>query len=193
MRFSAVVLLVAAAGCGASGEDRAPEYFPDMTRGPAYKAFAPNPATHDGLTLQRPMAGTIARGYHPFHYGPGEAEAVRAGRELTNPFHPTPQILDEGQALYQTYCMICHGAEGKGDGTLVGKIPPPPSYKSARVLAFPPGRIFHVVTTGSGKMQPYSTQLSSDERWKVVTYVTSVLQALGGGYAPPSGGVGGTP
>ena len=30
------------AGCGASGNDRAREYMPDMARGPAYKAFAPN-------------------------------------------------------------------------------------------------------------------------------------------------------
>jgi mono/diheme cytochrome c family protein len=180
-------------GCLAGGEDRAPEYFPDMTRGPAYKAFAPNPATRDGLTLQRPVAGTIARGYHVFHYGPGEPEAIRAGHEVSNPFRPTPEILDEGQKLFQIYCQVCHGAEGKGDGPLAGKIPPPPSYKSARVLAFPPGRIFHVVTMGSGKMQSYATQLSYDERWKVVTYVTTVLQALGGGYVPPASAAGGTP
>jgi mono/diheme cytochrome c family protein len=166
------------AGCGASGDQKAFEYFPDMARGPAYKAFAPNTATRTGLTLQRPVAGTVARGYRPFHYGPGEPEAIRAGHELTNPFKPTPQLLDEGKALYQTYCLVCHGPEGKGDGPIAGKIPPPPSYKSARVLAFPPGRIFHVVTMGSGKMQSYATQLSANERWKVVTYVTNVLQAL---------------
>jgi mono/diheme cytochrome c family protein len=172
-------LAIAAAGCEAGGNDRAPEYFPDMVRGPAYKAYAPNPVTRDGLTLQRPVAGTVPRGYQPFHYGPGEPEAVRAGHELTNPLRPTPQTLEEGKGLYQTYCMVCHGAEGKGDGPIAGKIPPPPSYKSARVIAFPPGRIFHVVTLGSGKMQSYASQLSTNERWKVVTYVTTVLQALG--------------
>jgi hypothetical protein len=63
--------------------------MPDMARDPAYKAFAPNPVTRDGLTLQHPVAGTIPRGYHPFHYGPGEQEAERAGLELKDPYQPT--------------------------------------------------------------------------------------------------------
>lgn len=173
----ATALLVSA--CGASGNHRAFEYMPDMARDPAYKAFAPNPATRDGLTLQHPVAGTIARGYYPFHYGIGEEEAARAGLELQDPFHPTPRTLDEGKALFQTYCMVCHGEKGLGDGPIAGKIPPPPSYVSDRLKQFPPGRIFYVATKGWGKMPSYSTQLSADERWKIVTYVHNVLQGFG--------------
>lgn len=172
-----ILLLVSA--CGGSGNHRAYEYMPDMVRDPAYKAFAPNPATRDGLTLQHPVAGTIARGYYPFHYGVGEQEAIRAGRELQDPFHPTPRTLDEGKALFQTYCMVCHGERGLGDGPIAGKIPPPPSYVSDRLMQFPPGRIFYVVTKGTGKMPSYATQLSADERWKIATYVHTVLQGLG--------------
>jgi mono/diheme cytochrome c family protein len=181
------LLAAAAAGCGARREKRAFEYMPDMARSPAYKAFAPNPVTRDHVTLQRPVAGTIARGYHPFHYGPGEDEAMRAGRELQNPLHATARTLDEGKGLYGIYCAICHGEQGKGDGPISGKIPPPPAYTSERVMAFPPGRIFHVLTTGSGKMPSYAAQLSAGERWKVVTYVRTSLQgyqeqvAAGGG------------
>jgi mono/diheme cytochrome c family protein len=178
-----IVLLAAsvlAAGCGASSEHRAMEYMPDMARDPAYKAFAPNSVTRDGLTLQRPVAGTIARGYSVFHYGPGEDEAARAGRELQNPYRATARTLDEGKALFQTYCMVCHGEQGKGDGPIAGKIPPPPSYVSERVLAFPEGRIFHVITMGAGKMPSYAAQLSASERWKIVTYVHTALQNQSG-------------
>jgi mono/diheme cytochrome c family protein len=176
----AVAACLAAIGCGARREQRAVEYFPDMARGPAYKAFAPNPATRDGLTLQRPVAGTIARGYRPFHYGKGDDEAERAGRDLHNPYQPTAKTLAEGQALYETYCLVCHGANGKGDGPISDKIPNPPSYTSDRVQAFAPGRIFHVITMGAGKMPSYATQLSADERWKIVTYVHTSLQHAGG-------------
>ncbi len=174
-----VVIALAAAGCGANSQKRAYEYMPDMVRDPAYKAYAPNPVTRDGLTLQRPVAGTIPRGYQPFHYGVGEQEAERAGRELRNPFHPTAQTMEEGKALYETYCMVCHGDRGKGDGPIAGKIPSPPSYTSDRVMEFQPGRIFHVITVGSGKMRSYASQLSAEERWKIVTYVRTSLQQLG--------------
>jgi len=189
--ISACALLaavIALAGC-VSSQQRAYEYMPDMARDPAYKAFAPNSVTRDGLTLQRPVAGTIPRGYAPFHYGPGEDEATRAGRELHDPYHPTAQTLDEGKALYQTYCLVCHGEQGHGDGPISGKIPPPPSYVSDRVLNFPPGRIFHVVTLGTGKMPSYAAQLSADERWKIVTYVHTSLQGLGAQQPGATGGM----
>jgi mono/diheme cytochrome c family protein len=185
----APLLTAALTGCGATSQKRAYEYMPDMARDPAYKAFAPNPVTRDGLTLQRPVAGTIARGYRPFHYGPGEQEAQRAGRELANPYPVTAHILEDGKSLYQTYCMVCHGERGLGDGPISEKIPPPPSYVSERLMQFSPGRIFHVITMGAGKMPSYAAQLSVDERWKVVTYVHTSLQGLGG--RPPAGRTGG--
>ena len=173
-------LVSALAGCGASGNDRAREYMPDMARGPAYKAFAPNPALRTGLTLQAPVPGTIARGQRDrqFHYGKGEEEAARAGRELTNPLPISAATIEDGRGLYQTYCLVCHGANGKGDGPLVlaGKIPTPPAYTSERVAPFPPGRIFHVVTKGTQKMPSYAAQLTPGERWKVVAYVSRTLQ-----------------
>src|SRR3989449_8700129 len=141
MRFLilTVVALASSAlltGCGATPQQPAYEYMPDMAKSPAYKAFAPNRITRDGLTLQRPVAGTIPRGYRPFHYEAGEQEAVRAGRELGNPYHPTPQTLEEGKVLFETYCMVCHGQQGRGDGPIAGKIPPPPSYISDRLMQF---------------------------------------------------------
>jgi len=167
-----------AGGCGASSQKRAFEYMPDMARDPAYKAFAPNPVTRDGLTLQHPVAGTIARGYQPFHYGPGEDEAERAGRELQNPYHASAQTLEEGKALYETYCLVCHGEQGKGDGPVGEKIQHPPSYLSDRLMQFRQGRIFHTIGMGTKKMPSYAAQLSADERWKVVTYVHFSLQGL---------------
>lgn len=187
MRWSVAPVLMAIAmafaGCGSSSR-RAYEYMPDMARDPAYKAFAANSVTRDGLTLQHPVAGTIARGYYPFHYGPGEQEAERAGLELRDPYHPTARTLEEGKALFETYCAVCHGMQGKGDGPISSKIPPPPSYHSDRLMQFAPGRIFHVVTMGSGKMPSYASQVSADERWKIVTYVYTTLQKRGDASQP---------
>jgi mono/diheme cytochrome c family protein len=179
VRLALLIAAALVAACQATRDSRAREYMPDMVRSPAYKAFAPNQATRDGLTMRPPVEGTLARGQRPFHFAAGEGEAIRAGQELTNPLAPTPRVLEDGQGLFQIYCSVCHGPAGNGDGPLAGKIPPPPSYRSARLLSFSPGRMFHVLTLGSGKMPSYAGQLSADERWKVIAYVTSSLQGKG--------------
>ncbi len=160
------------------GDEPGSEYMPDMARSRAYKAYTPHPTLRSGITLQKPVAGTIARGHQPLAYGGGTAEAERAGVELVNPMAATAENLAKGRALYEIYCRVCHGAEGKGDGAIASKIPPPPSYRSSRLLGYPMGRLFHVISRGAGKMPAYATQLSVDERWLVAAYVRSELQNL---------------
>src|SRR2546428_13843006 len=104
MRFLilTVVALASSAlltGCGATPQQPAYKYMPDMAKSPAYKAFAPNRITRDGLTLQRPVAGTIPRGYRPFHYEAAEKAAVRPGRDLGNNYNASSRTLEEGQVI----------------------------------------------------------------------------------------------
>ena len=168
---------MALAACQADGQKRGFEYMPDMAHSVPFDSFAPNPVTRDGKTLQRPMAGTIPRGFLPFHYAATPQDAERAGRELVSPVPRSEENLAQGQALFETFCLVCHGAGGKGDGPLVPRIPNPPSYSSERVRQMAPGQLFHVITLGSGRMPSYASQVSVEERWKIVAYVQT-LQAL---------------
>ena len=82
-RWLLVCLCAATANaCGSAAEKRAFEYTPDMAYSIAYDSFAPNPVTRDGLTLQRPVRGTIARGFLPLHYARTAGDAERAGRRI---------------------------------------------------------------------------------------------------------------
>jgi len=173
----AILLAAAAIACGGTSEKRGFEYVRDMTYSLPYDSFAPNPVTRDGLTLQRPVRGTIARGQMPLHYAATPEDAERAGRELNNPIATTARTASDGQALFEIYCVVCHGKEGAGDGPLVPKIPNPPAYTSSRVRTFPPGRIFHVITYGSGRMPSYASQLSVNDRWLIAAHVQT-LQRL---------------
>jgi mono/diheme cytochrome c family protein len=152
------------------------EYMPDMAYSVPYDSFAPNPAARDGKTLQAPVAGTIPRGFRPFPYQATAADAERAGRELMNPRALTPQALAHGKALYQTFCAVCHGEHGAGDGPLVPRIPNPPAYTSERVKAMPAGQLFHVITRGAGRMPGYAAQITADQRWQLVHYVQALQQ-----------------
>jgi mono/diheme cytochrome c family protein len=154
-------------------------YMPDMAYAVSYDAYQPNPVTRDGKTLQRPVPGTIPRGFHPLHYAPTPDDAERAGRELTNPFAPTPASLERGHAVFQTFCRVCHGDLGNGDGPITPKFPNPPSYHSDRLMAMRDGQIFHTITYGTALMPSYASQITPDDRWQAILYVRR-LQALSG-------------
>ena len=42
-------------------------------------------------------------------------------------FRSTADTLAQGHALYSTFCFVCHGEHGKGDGPLIPRIPNPPA------------------------------------------------------------------
>jgi len=176
-RLLGICCVVAGAACSSVSDKRAFEYTPDMTYSVAYDSFAPNPVTRDGLTLQRPVHGTIPRGFLPLHYTATAADAERAGRELQNPLADAPGNAVEGELLFQTFCVVCHGPRGAGDGPLIPRIPNPPSYASDRVRTMPVGRIFHVITFGSGRMPSYASQVAPRERWLIAAHVQTLQRA----------------
>ena len=171
-----LALAIASVACSGRTTRRGYEYMPDMAYSVAYDSFAPNPVMRNGMTLQVPVRGTIPRGFMPLHYDSSPSEAERAGRELSNPYASDPNAAERGHRLYDTFCLVCHGARGQGDGPLVPLIPNPPAYTSDRVRAMPAGRLFHVVTFGSGRMPAYRSQVPVDDRWLIVSYVQT-LQA----------------
>ncbi len=161
---------------GARRDPTQPNYWlpTQMALSPAYKAQSANPILANGATLQPPVAGTLARGAHPFHYAQTDADRRRAGRELRNPLPGTPQTLAEGQRLFQTFCLPCHGATGNGDGPLIPKFPNPPSFHSEQAKKLKDGEMFHTLTLGRNKMASYASQLTWQERWAVIHYIRSL-------------------
>jgi mono/diheme cytochrome c family protein len=147
------------------------EWPTQMQFSPAYHSEAANPVLRSGMTQQVPVAGTIPRGFKPFHYGPGEAEAVRAGRELVNPFPATPENIARGRQVYSNFCAVCHGPSGAGDGPIIPKYPNPPGYKTEQSRNLSDGAMYHVIALGRKNMPPHSAQVSAEDRWKVILYI----------------------
>ena len=147
------------------------EWPTQMQYSPAYLSQTPNPVLPNGMTQQMPVAGTIPRGYSPFHYGSSPEEAIRAGNELMNPFQPTEESLTRGQQVFNNYCAVCHGSSGAGDGPLIPKYPNPPAYNTEKSRALADGNMFHVITVGRKDMPSHAALVSSDDRWKAVLYI----------------------
>ena len=151
------------------------EYMPDMYRSPSLESNMAYVSLTKGDTLQAnrlPVAGTIARGYMPYMYTNDTAGYGSAGRNLHNPFPKNEINLQQGEVLYGKFCVHCHGAAGLGDGLVGLKLPgAPPSYKGPVLMALPEGKMFHTITYGKNLMGSHASQLTVEERWKLVLYV----------------------
>jgi mono/diheme cytochrome c family protein len=162
------------------------EAMPEMTYSPAYDSLAPNPNFADGKTLQMPEPGTIPRGRLPLHYGPSLEDAVRAGAALHNPFSgDDARARERGAFLFTTYCQMCHGPEGKGDGPMLQHgIPPSASLLAENAVQMKDGQLFHVLTYGQRNMSSHAAQLSREDRWKVILHVRALQQKAAGEKRP---------
>lgn len=154
------------------------EWPTQMQYSPAAHPQTANAVLPMGMTQQPPVAGTIPRGFQPFHYSPGKAEELRAGSELTNPFQPTEENLKRGQQVYTNHCVVCHGTGGAGDGPVIPKYPNPPNYNSDNSKALPDGSMFHVITTGRLNMPSHAAQVKADDRWKAILYIRKLQGML---------------
>jgi len=150
------------------------EFIPEMVHSVAYDAYAPNGNFSDGKTLQNPAVGTIARGFMP-EYSEGNLTEESAGEILINTIKINPENLERGKFIYETYCGVCHGSQGLGDGPVTKRgVPPPPSILTPKVLNMSDGQIYYIISNGRGNMASYKSQVQRQDRWKVIHYLRSL-------------------
>lgn len=154
------------------------ELMPDMMDQPSLKAYEYDKNLPHHRSAFLPVPGTIPRGFQPYPY---KEDPEAAGRELNNPLPATREVFLAGQKVYQTYCFVCHGERGDGNGTVVPPFPKPPSFHTEKVKNWPDGRIFHVITMGQNLMPSYASQMDAEKRWAAVHYLRVLQKAQGAG------------
>lgn len=180
-------------GCSNHPDSPGLEYMPDMYRSPAVEAYVDygqDPYYFGDSTAEAqrgtpsariPAAGTIPfsekesdAGYNfPYPYPNTPEGYEQAGRELHSPIAMTAATVEQGKMIYEKFCIECHGATGKGDGTVVAKggYPPPPAYDGG-LKDLPEGKMFHSITYGRNiAMGSHASQINHKERWLVIQYV----------------------
>lgn len=161
------------------------EYMPDMAHSLAYETYTKpkkgNVVTlfKDGQTALVPPKGSIPAGFQPYDF-PNTPEAyAKASLRLDNPVPNTPANLERGKQVYTIHCAPCHGKKGTGEGSaVVGSdyrlAKPPINFAAPTAGYLTAGRMFFSITHGKGMMGSYASQVSQEDRWKVIHYINSL-------------------
>ena len=161
------ILILGLAACN-NPQKTTREFMPNMVDSPAVKP--------QEEPMRVPPAGTQPQGYIPYPYAKDQGDL--AGAQLPNPLMMNRQNLARGQKTYNTFCIVCHGPMGKGNGFIVPKFPMPPTLHSDKVRNWSDGRIFHVTTMGQNLMPSYASQIYEKDRWAAVLYVRALERAV---------------
>jgi len=127
---------------------------------------------YNGASMREPVPGTV-----PID-GLKENEAFYTGKGPDGQFVATiPETVNEtlverGRQRYTIYCQPCHDARGDGKGILFqrGSVPTA-SFHQEKILKYPDGQIFDVITNGQGLMPGYRWPITAADRWAIIAYV----------------------
>jgi mono/diheme cytochrome c family protein len=188
-KIAIITTLVVFTGCG-NKEGRA--YMPDMAYSRAYETYASrdssifttNPADlgHKIFYNNLPPAGTIKRGeLFPYSVVPDPTKGavdsnalITLSAQVKNPYDSiSADDLKEAGRLFNINCGICHGSKAEANGPMAAKVGGVKSIVAASP-GFSDGRIFYVMTYGQNNMGSYASQLTKEQRWKIVKYIRTL-------------------
>jgi len=175
-----VLLLLAATGACTRGStsSRPPIHpNPNMDLQPKYMAQAESAFFYDGATMRQPVEGTVARGENwddqSMLTGMGADDAFLT----VNPLAGRNRLEERGHERYAIYCTPCHGENGNGRGVLYERAGVESGdLNDPRIVAYPDGQIFDVITNGVGLMSGYRYPIPPEDRWAIVAYVRQMQE-----------------
>jgi cytochrome c len=161
------------------------EYARNMYDPLAYNPDQPNKNFANGQTAQTPPANTNPVGFVKYEYANTKEGYEAAGLSLKNPLPKTAQNMLSGKHYFTVFCSPCHGDQGDGKGHLVQieKFTGVPAYhgdaassRGGLMKDLSEGKIYHTIMYGLNNMGSHASQLTPDQRWKVVMYVQKLQQ-----------------
>ncbi|HEX6513007.1 MAG TPA: cytochrome c [Chloroflexota bacterium] len=120
----------------------------------------------------------------------------RAALTTPNPYAGDPASAERGRAVYQQYCVACHGLNGDGNGPAIAglRIRPPNFHNPQHYLApGMDGAHFWVIQHGDGQtggMPAWQGTLTDHQIWDVLNYVKQIAASgptASSGSFPPDG------
>jgi S-disulfanyl-L-cysteine oxidoreductase SoxD len=151
------------AGCDGDPNQTKLQFMPDMADGPTVKAQE---------SYLEPPAHSVA--VDAILY---PAAVEKAETEMVNPLPNTDENLEHGKKLFNTFCAVCHGEDGKGGGTLGEAYPVArPDITRAEMAQRKDGFFFTKISAGGPIMPAYGHAISPQERWLITQYLRKLQE-----------------
>jgi mono/diheme cytochrome c family protein len=176
----ALLSMAAAAGCTRIDDALASvPVFAFMRDAPSFSPYEhPLPPPPGSIPFQSPNGPVLP----PLAGSDAALNAWAVGPWGQNPLAADDAAaLTLGRVMYDRHCGVCHGAQGRGDGPLVGqgKFPVMPSLLTPPATERADGYVYGIIRAGRGLMPAYGARMTHIERWAIVTYVNSLQNATG--------------
>jgi mono/diheme cytochrome c family protein len=115
-----------------------------------------------------------------------QAALDSVGAVLTNPLPTSPAVLARGAVVYRNQCFACHGAQGEGNGPVVGggRFPLGPQIITGLAAQRTDGYLYGIVRVGRGLMPAYGERITHNDRWALVHYMRQLQGQAGTAPAP---------
>lgn len=110
--------------------------------------------------------------------GEPDYDLTNADDRVSNPRPSSPSSLEAGRAYYDTFCAVCHGAAGRGDGPMTTRFPAIPAVATAQVAGYTDSYVYALISKGRGLMPEYS-RIPVSARWDIVNYVRTLSPGAG--------------
>lgn len=91
-----------------------------------------------------------------------------------NPFPQSVASIDRGRLLFQKYCAVCHGPEGRGDGVVALAERPDDLTTIAKPPMFPDGIVAYRIANGINLMPAWKDTLRGNDIWDLINFIRSM-------------------
>lgn len=167
--------------------------FPDMDIQARFEPQGKNAFFPDQMDDRPVIPGTVQRGYgweekevfsSDYSWDVAANPAMYSGKDAKGewykgfPVEVTPELMAQGKAKFDIFCLPCHGQTGDGNGiTKKYGMAATPTWHDDRIRNMSEGEIFNTITNGKNLMGPYGPVLNPEERWAVIAYVRALQLA----------------
>ncbi len=114
--------------------------------------------------------------YEMGHKEIGHWAAPEDTANIKNPRIGEPASVKRGEALFETNCSDCHGANGRGDGPMGKSLHPKPSDLVRSSGMHSDGEIAWKISNGRRAMPAWKNILSAEEIWDIVNFIKYISE-----------------